>query len=351
MQSKSVNPLTEDLDYILDKTGSIWEELRGQRIFITGGTGFFGCWFLESFCWANDKLGLNSIATVLTRDTEKFKNKVPHIANHPAIQLFEGDVRTFEFPSGNFSHLIHAAVYNESSPVNPDRNLQMFDTILGGLQHVLEFASQSGINKLLLTSTGAVYGNLPSDGEMKGITENCYSGRDPTDLKNSYHEMRRMAENLCVIFGERYNIQIKIARGFAFVGPYLPLNGQFAIGNFINDGLLQKNIVIKGNGSPYRSYMYASDMVIWLWTILFSGRNYRPYNVGSEKAITIRDLAYRVSEAFDPHPSVEIHGSSISDSKIDYYVPSTLRAQNELNLCQSVFLEKGIEKTIKWHRG
>jgi len=54
------NLLTNDLNHILAHTKTLWEELRGQRIFITGGTGFFGCWLLESFIWANDQLDLKA---------------------------------------------------------------------------------------------------------------------------------------------------------------------------------------------------------------------------------------------------------------------------------------------------
>lgn len=56
------NLLTNDLNHILAHTKTLWEELRGQRMFITGGTGFFGCWLLESFIWANDQLDLKASA-------------------------------------------------------------------------------------------------------------------------------------------------------------------------------------------------------------------------------------------------------------------------------------------------
>lgn len=71
------NPLAEYLDHILAHTRGLWEELRGQGIFITGGTGFFGCWLRESFAWANDKLNLNASALVLSRNPEVFKKRRP----------------------------------------------------------------------------------------------------------------------------------------------------------------------------------------------------------------------------------------------------------------------------------
>ena len=65
------NPLADDPNHIMSHTCDLWEEMRGQRIFINGaGTGFFGCWLLESFIWANDALNLNASALVLSRNPE-----------------------------------------------------------------------------------------------------------------------------------------------------------------------------------------------------------------------------------------------------------------------------------------
>ena len=168
-----MNALAEDLEHILAHTQGLWEPLRGQKIFLTGGTGFFGCWLLESFVWANDKLGLDASALVLTRNLSAFQKKAPHLASHPAIQFHDGDVRSFEFPKGTFSHVIHAAT-EATARLYSEQPLLMFDIIVEGTRRTLEFARQCGARKFLLTSSGAVYGRQPP--ELTHVPED-YAGR------------------------------------------------------------------------------------------------------------------------------------------------------------------------------
>ncbi|MEI8133385.1 MAG: NAD-dependent epimerase/dehydratase family protein [Leptolinea sp.] len=298
------NRLQTDLEHILDHTRELWEEFRGQRIFITGGTGFFGCWLLESFSWANDRLNLKSNAVILTRDPLSFQIKAPHLANHPAVVLQKGNINNFEFPTGTFSHLIHAA--NDSGSTFPEMQ-KLIHTQFEGDQRVLEFASSSAVKKMLLTSSGAVYGPFP-DG-VTHISEDDpfldFSEEIPT-MRSIYAHEKRTSEMLFRLNAHATGIETKIARCFAFVGPYLPQNGGYAIGNFIRDALRGGPIEIKGDGTPYRSYLYAADLTIWLWTILVKGKNCRAYNVGSEKEINILQLAKIVKPQQSRHSSTEI---------------------------------------------
>jgi dTDP-glucose 4,6-dehydratase len=143
---------------------------------------------------------------------------------------------------------------------------------------------------------------------------------------------------------------MKIARCFAFVGPYLPLDKHFAIGNFIRDGLSGKNIQVKSDGSAYRSYQYAADLVIWLLHILVRGKSSLPYNVGSDEAISIADLAERVGQSFKPARQITIEKLREPHALAERYVPSLSRAKQMLDLTNSISLPEAIQKTIAWHK-
>ena len=342
-----MNPLADDLNHVLAHTQGLWDELRGQRIFVTGGTGFFGCWLLESFAWANDQLKLGASAVVLTRDPAAFRAKAPHLASHPAISFHTGDIRSFDPPPGSFSHVIHAAT-EASAKLNDERPLLMFDTIVEGTRRVLEFARESGAGKFLLASSGAVYGRQPP--ELTHIPEDFSGGPDPTQPQWAYGEGKRAAEMLCALYARQYGVSPKIARCFAFVGPYLPLDIHFAIGNFIRDALKGGPIRVNGDGTPYRSYLYAADLAIWLWTILLKGHSCRAYNVGSDTPLAIADLARLVAAAVDPSVEVIVARQTNTRKSPERYVACTARAREELGLRQTIGLPEAISRTIVWHK-
>jgi dTDP-glucose 4,6-dehydratase len=339
--------ISHDLEFLLENTSTLWEDLRGQRLFLTGGTGFFGCWLVESFCHANRSLELGAKATILTRDPDRFSRKCPDLAADPAITLLRGDVRDFRFPDGEFPFVIHAATETRATQFD-ETPQEMLSTIIAGTERTLEFAATHGTRAFLLTSSGAVYGKQPSD--LTHVPETYTGAPDPLAPASVYAEGKRVSELLCTLYAARTGMACKIARCWAFCGPHLPLDEHFAIGNFISDVLAGRPIQIKGDGTPRRSYLYAADLAVWLWTILFRAPSLMPFNVGSANDISILELAQTVARVLKPDVEIRLAQKAIPGAPVSRYVPRVERASQILGLREMTTLEESILRTAAWYR-
>jgi dTDP-glucose 4,6-dehydratase len=337
--------LNQDLDAILQQTESILPSLQNAQIFITGATGFIGCWLLETLRYADQQLSLNLRVHALTRDKEAFLKKAAHLVNYPAFTFITGNVNDFLSPKQACSHIIHAAT-DASAQLNENNPLQMFDTIVQGTKRVLHLAHEKQTSRLLFLSSGAVYGQQPW--EMERINEQVLTGPNCLEPRNTYAEAKRAAEMLCALYQKQYAVPSIIARIFTLLGPYQTLDIHFAAGNFISNAMKNQPIIVNGNGLPCRSYLYASDLVVWLLHLLVRGEICYPYNVGSDQTISIKQLAEKI--AFEIGTGAfEIRGAKDSGWNPGRYVPDTQRIKQELGMIERVSLTDAISRTAYWN--
>jgi nucleoside-diphosphate-sugar epimerase len=338
----------EDLEHIFENTQDIWESFRGKSIFLTGGTGFFGKWLLESFIYVNEKLALNAKITTLTRNPEGFLMQYPFYKEHDnTVQFVKGDILNYDFSfDEKFQFIIHAATA-ASEVLNKSNPLLMMDTITIGTRKVLDFAITQPIEGFLFISSGAIYGKQPWN--VSNIKEEDSFKVDINNPNTAYAEGKRIAELYCSTYFYKKSLPVKIARCFAFVGPYLPLDTHFAIGNFISNVLNNEDIIIKGDGSTIRSYMYASDLMVWLWSILSKGEINQSYNVGSDEAISIKELVEKIISITDTKVEAKIKGLPIQYENIDIYCPD-IKKSMKLNLAKKVNLNDAILKTLIYYK-
>ncbi len=331
---------SDDLEAVAREARASFASLAGARIFVTGGTGFFGHWLLESLLWANRELGLGVRATVLTRDATGFRRWSPWIAEDESITLLEGDIRSFEFPAVAHTHFVHGAT--DSGKEQQEVPGAMAAVVIDGAKRVLSCARAMGATRLLNVSTGAVYGRSTT------VEHTPETFAMPPLPPGSYEASKRMAE--MYLQSDTAQPAVVIARPFAFVGPRLPLDAHFAIGNFIGSAMRGEALHVSGDGTPRRSWMYMSDLAAWLWTMLVRGEGGRAYNVGSGEGYTIAEAARLTAATLAPELTVEIAGAASAGAALNSYVPSVERARQELGLQVTVPLDEALRRTARWYR-
>lgn len=340
--------LTKSQLMIWEKGTDVWERLRDKHIFVTGGTGFFGKSMLELVSAFNINKNLNLRLTILTRNREIFLKSWGKLFAQEFLTFVDGDILTFSFKhEAYYDHILHFAT-PASTVLNVSDPIKMFDVIVGGTRQVLEFAKYSQVKSVLLASSGAVYGKQPVD--LLNVSE-AYLGAPSVELRSStYGEAKRVAELLGNIYSELHAFDYKIARCFALVGPHLDPNEGFAIGNFIRDALRGDIIEVNGDGTPYRSYLYSEDLVLWLFKILLDGDSRRPYNVGSDKSISIKDLAETIVKLVNPKAKINVSRVPVIGRQADRYVPSIELARKELQLDVFTSIDEAIQQTADVYR-
>ncbi|MFG6431940.1 NAD-dependent epimerase/dehydratase family protein [Roseateles sp. LYH14W] len=345
MRPARLSPLdlpAEDLQRCHDLLGpSAWQALAGRRVFVTGGTGFVGKWLLGTLIDADEVFGLDCRITVLSRDPTNFQHQWPAMAER--VEWVAGDVRDFPIGSTRYDVIVHAAtdVVAQATPHD------VFTTCVDGTRRVMGLARACGATRLLLLSSGAVYGRMPAG--MTHVPETYLGGPDPLLAASAYGEGKRASEWLAVHAGID-GLAVGVARLFAVVGPHLPLDKHFAIGNFLRSALDKTDIVIQGDGTPHRSYLYAADMAAWLWAILLRGDSGRAYNVGAQESISIRDLATTVFDMLDTDSRIRVLTPATAGREPERYVPDTRLARARLDLPAPLGLKDAILRTARWHQ-
>lgn len=345
----------EDLEHVAARLRQP-ELLRNAHILMTGGSGFVGIWLTETLLWLSRAHDLNLHLTLLSRQPQLFLQRHPYLREHANLHFIQGDLshtpeldtltRALRVQPG-FTHYIHGASLNLDGQAHWAQRHMATD--IDGTRCVLGAAAENQAPVLILSS-GGVY-TMPFARHTQGRWgEEIQSPAEYQAWQPVYGLGKRVMESLAVAAGEAGGFRTPIARAFAFIAPWLKLNSNFAAGNFIRDALAGKKIVILGDGTPQRSYLYGSDMALWLLQLLLHGRS-RPYNVGGERAVSIAELA-RISAqtAGLPVDFVEIRGKEPDANPQPAYLPDIELAKQELGLAVHVDIEKAVSSTLEWYK-
>jgi nucleoside-diphosphate-sugar epimerase len=331
----------------LEHSVELLAPLRGGCVVITGGTGFMGAWLAETLAVLNDSHSFGTRVVLLARSTDRFSLAYPHLAGRPDFSLVKSDVRhTIEVPKET-TWVIHAAG-NPDNRFHATSPVETMTVIADGTLAVLRAVDRcNDLRMFLHISSGQVQGPQPL--EMERMPETFSGAPAVGSVSGAYAEAKRYAETLCSAARSQARIPMVIARPFAFLGPYQSLDSPFAIHNFIRDALAGGAIKVFGDGQTVRSYLYASDMAVWILRILVGGTSGLVYNIGSPDGVSLEAVARMVSDHFKPRPEIHMRTAAGAAQK-SRLVPDVSRAVSDLGLIQTVQLDEAIAKTVAWNR-
>jgi dTDP-glucose 4,6-dehydratase len=332
-----------DGEAMVSRLAPLKASFDGASVLVTGATGFVGTWIVEALAWSREHLGLDLRLVLPVRNRARLAERLPHLVTQSWVQVLDGDIREFALSTVTVDLAIHAA-----STVTPAAlRAAPADTqhmVMQGTRHVIDEVARAGATRVLLVSSGSVYGAGRSGG--RPITESEGAFTDPFSPGRVLPEAKRAAEALGAAMGSSLGVDIIVARGFAMSGPWLPLDTDFALGNFVADALAKRVIRPKGSGSAVRSYLYGADVAVWLLTLLLRGSAGRAYNVGGSSSYLIREVAKLVAEQAGVEMALDIPYHDLPGT--DHFIPDTQRAA-ELGLAEWTSLPTAIDRMLSWH--
>jgi nucleoside-diphosphate-sugar epimerase len=331
--------LQTDLEEVISGVGEDWGKFRDSTLLVLGGTGFVGSWLVSSLLYADTAFQLNLSIVLVTRDVNATNIKLSLSKDDPVILVRADLQKPFEYNFPNADFYIHAATPSVLSTGLSNPGALGESTINGAVLISKLMNRNQSESTFLHTSSGAVYGpqslNLDMRLESHALPENS--------LLTSYAKSKIETEKYFLRTSENGLIQGSNPRLFSFFGPRLALEEHFAIGNFINDGLKDSTIKIKGNPGTTRSYLYPTDLTIWLVKLLINP-HVGPLNIGSDASYSMLELGTLIS-GMTSQKGVELLNPNIQSSR---YVPSIEKIKEHLNVVPSVSISDGIERWMTW---
>ncbi len=311
-----------------------------SRILITGGAGFIGV----NLCKKLLRQGHEVIA--VDNFITSTDNNIKLLLSNSKFRFIKQDITK---PISNFIRRIGGSnfkyIYHLACPTGVPNLIklakEMLLTCSLGTRNVLELARIHSA-KVLFTSSSEVYGDPQASPQTEDYTGNV----DPVGIRSPYEEGKRFSESLIQVYVRKYNLKAKIVRVFNTYGSYVALNDSRVVPRFLRQALGNKPLTVEGKGLQTRTFCYVDDLVDGLLLVMKKGKKGEVYNLGSDKEIRIIDLAKLIIKVTRSKSGIVFVERPAHDHKRRF--PS-LEKVEKLGWRQKTALEKGLQKTLRWH--
>lgn len=303
-------------------------EVSNASFLVTGASGLIGSCLIDLLMLANGK-GSNNKVYALGRSKEKLESRFPDYVGSPYFVILEQNICQPLDDTLQFDYIIHGA--SNADPISYAKYpVETMTTNIMGAYNVLEYGRKHNSSKILLMSTFEVYGYTGSD----VYTEPDAGIIDFNAFRACYPESKRSMEILSRCYVSEYNVNVRVARLSSIYGPTMAADDSKAHAQFLRNAMDGKDIVLKSEGLPRRTYTYVVDAVTGLLCVLFHGVIAESYNISNENAIaSIAEVAKICAE--------------IAGTKVIFDIPTELEAKG-FSKPQNCILDNSKLKSLGW---
>lgn len=266
-----------------------WDKLDGCNILVTGATGLIGGCVVD-LLMAREPHRFSVYAA--GRNKDRAEKRFAAYLDNPNFHFLSFDVIEPLSMDIDFHYIIDAASGASPSLYATDP-VGVMKANIYGVDNLLSYGKAHNLQKFVYVSSGEVYG----EGDGRAFVED-YSGYVNLLLARScYPSSKRAAETLAVCYAQQYAINVSIARPSHVYGPYFSPSDNRVYAQFIRNVLAKEDIVMKSEGSQYRSWCYVIDCATAILYLLLKGENGAAYNIADAQSnITIRSLAEMIAD-------------------------------------------------------
>jgi UDP-glucuronate decarboxylase len=353
--------LNDDLESICTDLTQEFTTMAGSRLLITGGGGFLGYYLVQAaLYWNATRAGAPIDVTVYDNYARGVPAWLEALRGKPNLTLVRQDlIQPLPADMGHFDYIIHAAgiaspMYYRAQP------LKCIDANINGLRNLLDYAvarrdAGQALKGFLFYSSSEIYGD-PIASEIP--TPETYRGNvSCTGPRACYDESKRFGETLCVTFARQEGVPTRMARPFNNYGPGLKITDGRVLPDFAADVLAGRNIVMLSDGSPKRTFCYATDAIVGYYKVLVRGGDGEAYNVGIDRPeISMAELARMVCDAaremFGYGGEIVLGKAKEADYLVDNpnrRCPVIDKARSQLGFDPKVLVSEGVFRSLIWY--
>ncbi|OZG61780.1 dTDP-glucose 4,6-dehydratase [Bifidobacterium lemurum] len=310
-----------------------WEKLHDATVLVTGSTGLIGSHLIDVLMHHNVNDELQCTVVAIGRNETKARKRFAHYWWSPWFRFAKHDIVVplcdDEIPLADY--VIHLASNTHPRAYATDP-IGTITANINGTQNMLDYAVSCKSRRALFASSCEIYGE--NRGDTTYFAEDYCGYIDSNTLRAGYPESKRCGEALCQAYIRQHNLEVVIPRLARCYGPTMLPTDSKASSQFIHNGLRGEDIVLKSKGDQHYSYIYASDAVTALLTVLLQGKNGLAYNVADCRSdIYLRDLAQLIA--------------SYSDVRVTFDIPDAIE-QAGFSTATTALLDSGRLQALGW---